>query len=484
MSTFHYALPSLASALALGPVAACGAEPAERPNLLFILCDQFRASAIGCLGQEPVLTPALDHLASQGVVLTQAVSNYPVSSPARAMLMTGLYPHQNRVTGNCNSTNAPFGVELQQSARCWSDVLHDEGYHTAWIGKWHLDSPHEPYIDCYNNHGAVKWNEWCPPERRHGFEYWVAYGTYDRHLHPLYWNTRGGRGDYYYADRWGPQYEADCAIDYLAAHAKDQAPFAMVVSMNPPHTDVTQVPERYRALYRDLPVDRLSDRPDLPKDNPRAVRMFRNTLADYYACVSGVDDQIGRILHALDSLSLTGRTLVVFTSDHGACMGLHGVDGKNIYYEEAMRVPMIFRWPGRLTPRRDAETMMSVGDFYGTLLSLMGLGHKIPAEVQTRDYSAQVEGSGAPRTDDFQPYYFIDTPHAGTGKRGLRTATHTFAVLATAGREDSVVLFDRRTDPFELHNIAAQQPRLVKQMRSRLKRFLRHTDDPFAAYMR
>ena len=103
------------------------------------------------------------------VFITDAVSSYPVSSPARAMLMTGMYPAANGVTGNCNSQNTPYGVELSKEAVCWSDVLKEEGYRTAYIGKWHLDAPYRPYVDTYNNKGEVAWNEWCPPDRRPGF---------------------------------------------------------------------------------------------------------------------------------------------------------------------------------------------------------------------------------------------------------------------------------------------------------------------------
>ena len=86
----------------------------EKPNLVFIMADQWRGDALGCLGKEPVKTPCLDQLAREGVNFTNAVSSYPVSSPARGMLMTGMYPHKNKVTGNCNSANAPYGVELPQ----------------------------------------------------------------------------------------------------------------------------------------------------------------------------------------------------------------------------------------------------------------------------------------------------------------------------------------------------------------------------------
>ena len=184
----------------------------EKPNLVFIMADQWRGNALGCLGKEPVKTPCLDQLAREGVNFTNAVSSYPVSSPARGMLMTGMYPHKNKVTGNCNSANAPYGVELPQDARCWSDILKANGYQTGYIGKWHLDAPHKPYVDTYNNQGAVAWNEWCPKERRHGFDYWYSYGTYDVHKHPHYWDTEGVKHE---INEWSPAHEADKAISYL-----------------------------------------------------------------------------------------------------------------------------------------------------------------------------------------------------------------------------------------------------------------------------
>ena len=115
------------------------------------MADQWRGNAIGCLNIEPVKTPNLDKLASAGVHFTDAVSCYPVSSPARAMLMTGLYPVSNKVTGNCNSDNTPHGVELETDVRCWSDVLKEKGYATGYLGKWHLDAPVAPYVNTSNN---------------------------------------------------------------------------------------------------------------------------------------------------------------------------------------------------------------------------------------------------------------------------------------------------------------------------------------------
>ena len=243
------------------------------PNLVFIMADQWRGTALGCLGMEPVRTPHLDRLASEGLHFTDAVSSYPVSSPARGMLMTGRYPLGSRVTGNCNSDTAPYGVELPTESRCWSDVLSEHGYALGYIGKWHLDAPRRPYVDTRNNRGRVAWNEWCPPERRHGFGYWLAYGTYDDHLRPMYWTTDAPRDSFHYVDQWGPEFETDRAVDYIrneGGRLRDpQKPFALVVSMNPPHTGYELVPQRYKDLYRDLDVEALCAAPAVP---PRGTR--------------------------------------------------------------------------------------------------------------------------------------------------------------------------------------------------------------------
>lgn len=110
----------------------------EHPNLLVVMADQFRGDALGFRGKEAVKTPNLDQFAQEAVVLTQAVSGYPVSSPARGMFLSGAYPHENGVLTNCQSESAHQGVELRQDLTCWSDVLAQAGYATAYIGKWHF----------------------------------------------------------------------------------------------------------------------------------------------------------------------------------------------------------------------------------------------------------------------------------------------------------------------------------------------------------
>ena len=467
------------------PILATGLQAQEKqtpPNLVFIMADQYRGDAMGCIGKEPVQTPSLDQLAAESINFTNAVSSYPVSSPARGMLMTGMYPISSKVTGNCNSATAPYGVELPQDARCWSDVLKDQGYNTGYIGKWHLDAPYKPYVDTYNNRGKVAWNEWCPPERRHGFEHWIAYGTYDYHLKPMYWNTTAPRDSFYYVNQWGPEYEADKAIEYINEQKNKKQPFALVVSMNPPHTRYELVPDRYKEIYKNLDVEALcKDRPDIPAKGTEMGDYFRNNIRNYYACITGVDENVGRIIEALKQNHLFDNTIVVFTSDHGICMGAHENAGKDIFYEESMRIPMIISWPDQIKPRRDDKLMIAFADLYPSLLSMMGFQKEIPSTVQTFDLGNAII-TGEPK-EIVQPYYFVKYDNHATGYRGLRTDRYTYVVHATDGKIDKVILFDRNNDPYEMDNIANQQPELIRKFSRQLQAWLTQTNDPFANYI-
>lgn len=457
-------------------------EKHPAPNLVFIMADQWRGNALGCMNIEPVKTPNLDQLASEGINFIDAISSYPVSSPARGMLMTGMYPTNSKVTGNCNSDNAPYHVELPTEARCWSDVLNDQGYELGYIGKWHLDAPYKPYIETNNNKGKIAWNEWCPKERRHGFSHWIAYGTYDYHLKPMYWDTDALRNDFYFVDQWGPEYEADRAIDYIANQDNKlrdgNKPFALVVSMNPPHTGYNMVPDKYKEVYRHIDTESICNSPIIPPKGTEKGDYFRKSILNYYACMTGVDEQVGRIIRQLKEQGLFNNTIVVFTSDHGDCMGMHNHIGKNIYYEEAMRIPMLISWPEKIAPRRDSTLMIAFADLYPTLLSLMGFKKQIPVEVQTFDLSAAIL-SPQKAIEIVQPYYYVLPANLTTGYRGLRTSQYTFAVHATNGQPDEWILFDRKQDPFQQNNIASDHPELIKHFADKLKDWLVKTNDPF-----
>lgn len=450
-----------------------------QPNLLFVFPDQMRGSAMGFLAEEPVRTPNLDRFAAESLVLDNASATYPVCSPYRAMLMTGKYPHANKVTSNCTSGTAPYGVQLQADDRCWSDILKDNGYDLGYIGKWHLDSPHEPYIDCRNNEGDPKWNEWCPPERRHGFDFWYSYGTYDYHNRPMYWRGAAQRDEFHYVDQWGPEHEADLAIEYLrnedGAYRDPDKPFGLVVAMNPPHMPYNLVPEHYVEAYADLTDEQLCTRPNIPAAGTQWGDYYRANIRNYYAMITGVDDQFGRILDTLEAVGLADNTIVVFTSDHGNCLGAHEAISKNNHYEESIRVPFIIRWPGEIPHRRD-DLLISAPDIYPTLMALMGFEQDIPETVEGSSYASIFQGEDADRPTS-QLYIWADPAKPGKGKRGLRTHTYTLMV-DRLDADEHIVLHDNVQDPYQLRNIADDSEALITSM-SQLDQWLQKTNDPW-----
>jgi arylsulfatase A-like enzyme len=466
----------------LGAPEGLEAQAEGTPNLILVYPDQMRGQAMGFLGEEPVRTPRLDAFAAESVVLPQAVVNYPVCSPSRAMLLTGTYPHANGVLGNCNSNTEPHGYELPAGVRCWSDVLGDRGYSLGYIGKWHLDSPRPPYVESPNNTEAMAWNEWTPPSRRHGFDFWHAYGTMDRHTTPMYWDTDAPRDGAVRYEQWGPVHEADLAIRYIQdrdGELRDpDSPFALVVSMNPPHMPYDLVPGEYVDRYADLSLDELTRRPNIPPAGERWGDYYREHIRNYYAMITGVDEQFGRILDALDEADLTEDTIVVFSSDHGNCLGINDQISKNNAYAESMRVPWLMRWPGRIEPRRD-DLLISTPDFLPTILDLMGLAGDIPQGVQGASHAQViVEGEGVRPTS--QLYLKPTVGQAAWGRRGVRTRTHTLVVDLLPGEGSVYTLFHDAEDPYQLEDIASAHPGLVRDLIAReLIPWLERTEDPW-----
>ena len=473
------------SAVALsGPAGLEGARRAgEHPNLVFVFADQMRGQAMGFLKEDPVITPNLDRFAAEGLVLPQAASNYPVCSPYRAMLMTGAYPHANKVLSNCTSATAVFDCELQKADRCWSDVLKDKGYSLGYIGKWHLEGPRKPFVESYNNSAKFAWNEWCPPDRRHGFDFWYSYNTFDRHNTPEYWSTDMTRDERVKVKQWGPEHETDLAVKYIAneggAYRKAGRPFAMVVSYNPPHTPYNQVPAKYVDRYGEKTYKDLINRPNVPLDSvTQPVRAAKSQIKNYFAMVTGVDEQFGRILAALKQQGLEKDTIVVFTSDHGNCIGSHNWGTKNVHWEEAMRVPFLVRWPGRIKPRRD-DLLISAPDIYPTLMELMGFKADIPPAVQGASHAGLFLTGKGPRPTS-QLYMWVPNGQPALGRRGVRTARYTLMIDKKLDRPVETVLHDNVNDPYQLRNIAPHKPDVVKQLvESELNPWLKKNADPW-----
>jgi arylsulfatase A-like enzyme len=456
----------------------------KKPNLLIILVDQWKGQALGFKKMEPVFTPILDEWSEKSLVLEQMVSNYPVCSPARAMLMTGQYPLKNHVYSNVNSASAPFGIELSGDAVCWSDVLRSNGYSNGYIGKWHLDSPHEPYIPTSNNNGKVAWNEWTPPNRRHGFDFWYAYGTYDVHNRPMYWDTKASRDSFHYVDEWGPAHEAKIALEFLRNEGgliRDKnKPFSLVVSMNPPHSEYKTVPEKYFNLYRDLPLESMLKDPNIPAAGSPMGEEYRNNIKYYYANITGVDEQVGVILKGLKEYRLDENTIVVFMADHGNCLGKHDEISKNNIYEESLSIPFLIYWKGRIMPRVDNTFLGSIPDLYPTLLDLMGLKKMLPKEIDGNSYAQFFKnGKGLQPASQFIMGNIVSNAvRVNSGFRGIRTKEFKLAYSKKNGKTQSF-LFDLKNDPYEMNNIYDKNSPVIKNLRLELIKRLDENHDAF-----
>jgi arylsulfatase A-like enzyme len=458
------------SGVAISGVAGCTGA-LQPPNLLFVFPDQFRAQAMGFMGEDPVITPNLDRLAAEGVVFNNAVSTHPLCSPYRGMLMTGKYSWKTGLVSNCNTYSRKYGVYLRESERCLTDVLHDTGYDVGYLGKWHLDTPAEgPDVDDWR--GSI-WDTYTPPgPKRHGINFWHSYGCYDDHLQPHYWiGDDPAQREFH---EWSPEHETNTAIEYLQNRDGRQRdadkPFALFMAMNPPHPPFNLVPDRYRDYYRDAGPDELLTRPNVRLEGVGA--QAPNVVQDYFSAVTGVDEQLGRLLQCLKTEGLDENTIVVFTADHGEKMGSHGSMGKGAYYEESFRVPMIFRWPTVLKPVQEPAPMGSV-DIMPTLLGLMGQEREIPADVQGVNLAPVMQGQSNTRPQ-FALYATggIDTY---LGRRGLRSPQHTFCLSASSEID---ILYDNLNDPYQLQNIAADNPSLTSELSDMLKLQLAGLDDP------
>lgn len=441
---------------------------------------------------DPVQTPVLDSFAREALVLTSAVSNCPLSSPHRGMLLTGAYPDVSGVSLNCNSTR-PIS-SLRENVTAIGDVFSAAGYDCAYIGKLHVDfpTPNDPENPGqYVEQQRPVWDAYTPKERRHGFNYWYSYGTFDVHKSPHYWDTQGVRHE---IKEWSPKHEADKAIAYMRNDGGERdgaKPFFMVVSMNPPHSPYNSLEdcmEQDYNLYKDMTLEQLLLRPNANREMEKAAK-----ARYYFASVTGIDREFGRILSELKRLGLDKNTIVVFTSDHGETMCSQNTDDpKNSAYAESLNVPFMVRYPMHIAPRVDS-LLISTPDIMPTLLGLCSLNDEIPASVQGRDLShLLLDGNSTEVTRPEAALYIrnVDGKKDADGlvldyfpvSRGVKTAQYTLAL--TIDRQThklvSTLLFDDRTDPYQLNNIPLEQaPQQTTELMRMLGSELKRANDPW-----
>lgn len=473
------------------------AQTSNHPNIVYVFPDQFRNCAMNFWNEkefkqsinfkaDPVHTPVLDQFAREAVVLTSAQSNCPLSSPHRGMLLTGMYPEGSGVSLNCESER-PYS-NLKQNVTAISDVLSQNGYDCGYIGKLHVDYPTQNNPQrpgTYVDDREPAWDAYTPAERRHGFNFWYSYGTFDEHKNPHYWDSNGDRHD---PKEWSPKHEADKAIEYLTSVRDKKKPFFLVVSMNPPHSPYRTLDDCMESdynLYKDIPLSQLLVRPNVNPD----LKKRQENAPFYFASVTGVDREFGRILAALKEMGLDKNTIVVFSSDHGETLASHVEDAKNSPYVEAMNVPFLIRYPEKLKPHV-SNLLLSTPDVMPTLLSLAGLKKSIPATVEGTDlsneFTAMKLSSKAPKA-----VLYIknsDGKKNAEGKfisyfpmaRGVKTDRYTLAITIDKKTKQlkEVLLFDDLKDPYQMNNLSVEKNReLFKSLCSQLPALLKNAND-------
>ncbi len=315
-----------------------------KPNIIFIMTDQQRWDSLACNGNDFASTPNIDALAAQGVRCTNSFTPWPVCSPARATVWTGVYPHKHKVQFNVYGIENAF-EEYSDVKTTLFHILRDTGYKTAYFGKWHLGEG-DPGM----------------------FDVWRGFNSLGGH-----WVDAKPNGVY------KPDQQTDQLIDFMGSSAKSDRPFFATIGYYPPHDPYT-APERFYALYRNRGVP----------------------YAGYYAAVSAIDHCVGRIITTLTELGIAENTIVLYFSDHGDTF-FYREEGEHkfVCHEEAIRVPLIVKWPERIQGDSVLPQVVGLQDLMPTVLDWIEL--EIPEGLHGSSFAPLLDGDGS----NWREHYYV-----------------------------------------------------------------------------
>ncbi len=433
-----------------------GNETNTRPNVIFVLTDQWRAQDIGYNGNLQVKTPHLDALALESIMFTNAVSNCPVCSPMRASLLTGQYPLKHGVFYN----DKPLSPDIISIA----DVYKENGYRTACIGKWHVNG-HQKGETTQDGRTAP-----VPADRRQGFDFWKVNECTHNYNNSVYFDENDVKHVWEGYDAIAQTREA---INYMQSSGGE--PFFLFLSYGPPHAPYLTAPEEYRAMY---PAKEIALRPNVPES---LHEQARESIAGYYAHITALDDCMKELLIAIEEAGIEENTILVFTSDHGDMLYSHGLVKKQKPWEESIYVPFLLRYPG-LLGKGQLRVDMPIGtpDIMPTLLGLSGL--EIPGSVEGLDYSGHLKGEEeldvkAALIMCPVPFHQWSYTLGGREYRGVRTVQYTYA----RDLQGPWLLYDNHADPFQQNNLVGNEAyaEIRTELDEELEKLLAMTGDKF-----
>jgi len=464
-------LASLAVALSRYGLSREKALSPSPPNIVFIMADDHAAQAIGCYGSRLNRTPHIDRIAGEGVRFDNCFCTNGICAPSRATILTGKYSHLNGVRYNAHVFDG--------SQESFPKLLRAAGYETVLIGKWHLQS--DPT----------------------GFDYWSILPDQGEYYNPdlIEMGTTKRRLGYV------TDILTDLAVDFFEARKNSSRPFLLMLHHKAPHRnwqpavrhmtlyDNAKFPEpptlfddyttRSRAaaeqemtirdhmtLESDLklgpPPERLDEAQKRaweaafgPKreafrkaglSGDALVRWkYQRYLQDYLGCVASVDESVGRVLDGLNQTGLAPNTLVIYTSDQGFFLGEHGWFDKRFMYEEALRMPLVMRLPGRIPPGLVNKDMLTNVDFAPTFLD--GAGLKKPAAMQGRSFLPLATAQRVSGWPESIYYHYYEFPAVHMVKRHYGVRTERYKLIHFYHNIDAWELYDLARDCRELHNV-------------------------------
>jgi N-acetylglucosamine-6-sulfatase len=461
---------SLTAAGCSAPPLLAPSAPARPPNIVFIVVDDMRWDEMRVAGHPVLETPNMDRLAREGMRFLNAFATTPLCSPSRASLLTGQYARTNGIIDNTArpSHDLPtFPRELQRA-----------GYATGFFGKWHMGNDDSP---------------------RPGFTHWVAMPGQGEAIDP-HLNVDGQRLQ-------AKGYVTDVLTGYVEQFIQraGQQPFVAYLAHKAVHPNVVQqndgrvvplpgqpggfVPaERHRGRYKERTMPRRPNAFKPPVDKPALMRRIgdlpplgRETattddeMRGRAEMLLGVDDSLGRILAALEKAGALDNTIVVFTSDHGYFYGEHGLnEERRLAYEEAIRIPLLVRYPSRVKAGAVAPEMVLTIDLAPTLMDLAGLP-PLPG-MEGRSLSPIFSGTAGAWRDSFLVEYYSDTVFPRILKMGYSAVRTTHAKYVEyrdlTGMNE---LYDLDADPYEERNLIAAPAAtaLLTRMQGELQRLTR-----------
>lgn len=427
------------------------AAKAEKPNLLVIHTDEHNFRTLGCyrdlLGDDQayvwgkgikVDTPHIDRIAREGAICTSYFASSPVCTPSRASFVTGLYPV---------ATGSPKNeMPLHDGLGTFASVLHDQGYATSYVGKWHLDGDAKPGFE---------------PPRKFGFSdnrymmnrgHWKGLG-HDKDGKPvvlgLVPNTHNAKFNV------SKSTEEDFTTDYLTSRVLEimerdkKRPFAIMLSIPDPHTpNLVRPPydKMYDNLHFENPRTMQVDESTMPKWalSPRNVdHLEQNKMQDYFGMVKCIDDNVGRLLKFLEENKLADNTIVIFTSDHGDLMGEHRKHNKGMPFETSAKIPFVIRWPKGIAAGKRINSPYTTADFPPTILGIMGAPQIQGEQHGINDAKAFLSKKKV-----------VDSDRVTYMTMGGWVAAVTDRYKYVLSPKDVPWLFDVKKDPDELINFA------------------------------